>query len=330
MKIKRKIKYIVALILVIFVCFFEFPYYIDTPGGLSNLNSKVSVDGGYEAKGSINLTYVQELKATLPFLLIAYFHPDWTIESKSESNIGTLDYESLMKREQVLMKQSYTSAIKFAYETAGKTVNIDEEKCYVIYVFEGAQGDLKVGDQIISVDGNEINKCSDISNYTMQKKENDESKIIVDSDGKQYTRNIKYTDFDGTIAIGIQLGVEYVMTTEPKYRLDFSENEYGPSGGLMISLAVYNSLVETDITGGKTIAGTGTLDSEGNVGEIGGIEYKLKGAVKKHADVFFAPAGENYEDAIKLKKKEGYKIDIVEVKTFYDALEYLENNVAKK
>ena len=316
-----------TIIFVCIICFYELPYYIDTPGGLNNLNKRVKVENGYESKGSINLTYVSELPGTLPLLLVALFHPDWKIESKKDNNIGTLDYDKLLVREQILMKQSYTSAIKFAYEAANKDVEVKEEKCYVIYIFEGANTDLNVGDQIIEVDGKKINSCHEIRDYTISKNRNDESKIIVKNNNKEYERNVKYVDFDGVIAIGIQLGTEYVLNTNPKYKLDFNENEFGPSGGLMIALAVYNSLVEEDITGGKVIAGTGTLDADGNVGEIGGIEYKLKGAVKKKADVFLVPSGDNYEEAKKIKEKKKYKIDIVEVKTFYDALDYLKSKM---
>lgn len=330
MKIKFIAKYIIFLVLTLFICLYEFPYYIDAPGGLDNLNNKVKVEGAYEAEGSINLTYVSELKATLPLLLIAYFHPDWEIESKTSTNIGTLDYENYMLREQILMRQSYTSAIKYAYETAKKSVSVEEEKCYVTYLFEGSKTELKVSDQIISVDGIKINHCNEISSIVKTKKEGDISKLVVVKNDKQSVKTVEYKDFNGQTAIGIQLGVEYVLKTTPEYKMDFNQNEYGPSGGLMIALAVYNSLVETDITGGKIIAGTGTLEADGTVGEIGGIDYKLKGAVKKHADIFFAPSGENYEDAMKLKEERNYKIDIVEVKTFTDALEYLENNVIKK
>lgn len=324
---KGKIKYIILILITLFISFYEFPYYIDAPGGLDNLNNKVKVEEGYKANGSINLTYVKEIKATLPLLVVGYLNPDWEIHSKGESNIGTLDYNTLMKREQILMKQSYTSAIKFAYERAEKDVDIKQEKCYVIYIFEGAKTDLKVGDQITSIDGNSISKCSDISNYVTSKSVSEQSVLTVNNDNKESTRNVEYSDFDGVVAMGIQIGVEYVLDTKPKYKLDFNANEYGPSGGLMISLAVYNSLVEKDITGGKIVAGTGTLEADGTVGEIGGIEYKLKGAVKNKADIFFAPSGENYEDAVKLKEKRKYKINIVEVKTFDDALNYLENNV---
>ena len=325
--IKTVVIYLFLIIFICILCFHEWPYYVDSPGGLNNLNNRVKVENGYDAKGSINLTYVSELPGTLPIMLVALFNPDWKIVSKKDSNIGTLDYEKLMKREQILMKQSYTSAIKFAYEAAEKEVNVEEEKCYVIYVFENANTDLEVGDQILSIDDKKINACHEIRDYVKDKNENEELKLTIKNKDKEYEKYARYVNFNGTIAIGIQLGTEYVLSTNPKYKLDFDTNEYGPSGGLMISLAVYNSLIEEDITGGKIIAGTGTLDADGNVGEISGIEYKLKGAVKKKADVFFAPSGDNYEEAKKIKEKKKYKIDVVEVKTFYDALNYLKDNM---
>ncbi len=324
---KNAIINIVLIIITLFISFYELPYYIDAPGGLDNLNNKVKVEQSYDAKGSINLTYVRELKATLPLMVVAYFHPDWEIHSKKDANIGTLDYQSMMKREQILMKQSYTSAIKYAYEKANKTVDVKQEKCYVIYTLTEAKTDLKVGDRILYIDDNKIQKCSDILEYVKSKNVSDKSKIRVENSNKEYVKNVEYQYFYGTIGIGIQVGTEYELETLPKYQFKFNENEYGPSGGLMIALAVYNSLVEKDITGGKKIAGTGTLEPDGSVGEIGGIEFKLKGAVKNKADVFLAPSGENYETAVELKQKRNYKIEIVEVKTFDDALNYLENNL---
>ncbi|MEG1508785.1 MAG: hypothetical protein RR373_09175, partial [Akkermansia sp.] len=59
--------------------------------------------------------------------------------------------------------------------------------------------------------------------------------------------------------------------------------------------------------------------------EIGGIKYKLAGVVKKKADLFFCPAGENYNEAMKEKKKNKYKIKIIGVETLDEALNYLKN-----
>ena len=53
----------------------------------------------------------------------------------------------------------------------------------------------------------------------------------------------------------------------------------------MLTLAIYNSLVDKDITKGKKVVGTGTIEEDGSVGSIGGVKYKLNGAVRQKADV---------------------------------------------
>ena len=92
----------------------------------------------------------------------------------------------------------------------------------------------------------------------------------------------------------------------------------------MLSLALYDKLVDEDITKGYKIAGTGTIDKNGNVGEIGGVKYKLKGAVNAKSDIFMVPNGENYEECIKLKAKYNYDIEIIGVSTFKEAITELE------
>lgn len=63
----------------------------------------------------------------------------------------------------------------------------------------------------------------------------------------------------------------------------------GPSAGLMYTLGVIDKLTEADETGGKTIAGTGTIDDKGKVGAIGGIRLKMIGAKRDGATWFLAP-----------------------------------------
>ena len=91
----------------------------------------------------------------------------------------------------------------------------------------------------------------------------------------------------------------------------------------MLTLSIYDQLVPEDITKGRKIAGTGTIDSEGKAGAIGGVKYKLAGAVKDKADIFIVPNGENYEEAIKLQQEKNYDIEIIGVDSFEDALEKL-------
>ena len=314
------------------ICFYEFPYYIDKPGGIDSLNHKVEVDNGYESKGSFNLTYISEVKGTLPLIVYAAINPNWDVVPKSESNIGTLDYNSLLQRERIQMMESYNNAIRYAYEKAGKKVETSKDNIYISYIFEGYDHDFEVGDQIIEVDGQEITLYSELNSLVSSKRTGDKSTVKVLHNGKEYNRTVsfKYYEEEQRTIMGVSLIVVPELETNPTYVFHYDKQEYGPSGGLMISLSVYNQLVKEDITGGKTIAGTGTLDENGKVGRIGGIEYKLKGAVNGGADIFFVPPGENYEDAVALKKKRHYKIEIVKVETFDEALNYLEENVIKK
>ena len=110
--------------------------------------------------------------------------------------------------------------------------------------------------------------------------------------------------------------------TNPEVNIKADKNESGGSGGLMLSLTVYDLLSNDDIAKGRVISGTGTIDENGNVGEIGGVKYKIKGAVKNKADIFLVP-NDNFKEAKKIVKKYKYKIKLVKVKTLKEAVEYL-------
>ena len=64
----------------------------------------------------------------------------------------------------------------------------------------------------------------------------------------------------------------------------------GPSAGSMFALGIVDSLTPGDLTGGKDIAGTGTIAIDGQVGAIGGIRQKMAGAQDAGSDYFLAPA----------------------------------------
>ena len=130
---------------------------------------------------------------------------------------------------------------------------------------------------------------------------------------------------DGKKELGVVILTNYSLKIDPQIKLKFKSSESGASGGLMMSLSIYSAISGEDILKGRNIAGTGTIDIEGNVGEIGGIKYKVMGAVKNKMDIILVPSA-NYKEAMKVKKEKNYKIKIVEVKTFQDAIKYLKEN----
>ena len=93
----------------------------------------------------------------------------------------------------------------------------------------------------------------------------------------------------------------------------------------MLTLTIYNAISDEDIIKGRNIAGTGTISSDGSVGEIDGIKYKIMGAAKNNMDIVFVPSN-NYEEAINTKEKYDYNLEIVKVDIFDEAVEYLKNN----
>ena len=90
-----------------------------------------------------------------------------------------------------------------------------------------------------------------------------------------------------------------------------------------MALSIYNYLTEEDITNGMNIAGTGTIDQYGNIGEIGGIKYKILGAIKNNVDVFIVPK-ENVKEAKKVAKDQDSDIIIITDKTLSGIIKQLQ------
>ena len=65
----------------------------------------------------------------------------------------------------------------------------------------------------------------------------------------------------------------------------------GPSAGLIFATAIVDKLTPGDLVGGRVVAGTGTIDATGRVGDIGGIRFKMDAARHDGAQVFLVPAG---------------------------------------
>ena len=139
---------------------------------------------------------------------------------------------------------------------------------------------------------------------------------------KEIDVNSKLILLNNEVKLGVSIITIYDYDVSNDVSLKFGNKESGPSGGLMFTLSIYNKLVDEDITKGRKIVGTGTIDADGNVGEIGGVKYKLKGAVKAKADIFICPY-ENYDEVMELKNRYNYDIEIIKVSTFDEAIEKL-------
>lgn len=303
---------------------YPLPYYIYTGGGILDVDDKIIVDNASVSKGSFNMSYVSEINATIPTYLLSYIIPGWDLVSKEEVSLATNETrDDILIRDKVYLEEANQSAILTAYSNTNHHYQINGTNTYIIYIEEDSDTDLKIGDIILDIDGVKINGLDDITSVLINKSVGDKVSVRVNNKGNEYTRYAIIKEKENRKLLGIAITVIYDYETTPKVSFNFSSSESGPSGGLLLSLALYDKLVEDDITKGLKIAGTGTIDNNGNVGSIGGVKYKLKGAVSNKADVFLVPNGENYKECIKLKEKYNYNIKIIGVSTFEEALEEL-------
>ena len=322
-----KENYLVLLFGIVFMAtiLYPLPYYIYTGGGTINVKDKIHIENK-ETKGDFNLCYVEQINANIPTFLLSKLLSNWDSVSKEEVSLNDKeDIKDIYKRDKIYLEEANQNAIFVAYKKAGKSVNILDKHLYIIYLEEDSDTDLKIGDDILEIDGSKINSLADISKILDSYEVGSKLNIKVKRNGKEMMKYAIVHEKDGRKLIGIALTSIYDYEVDPKITFTFSNSESGPSGGFMVTLAIYNQLIDSDISNGLKIAGTGTIDIEGNVGSIGGVKYKLKGAVDSKSDIFLVPAGENYEEAIKYKKKYHYDIKIIGISTFEEAIEKLES-----
>ena len=323
--IKNESKFIIFLAIILFVGIFRLPYNIYSGGGIIDIKDRLTIDGEYKEEGSFNMAYVRSLRATIPVYLLSYIF-NWERDSIENVKIDENDNPAdIWKREKVYLDEANNNAIISAYTLAGESIKIEKELLQVLYIDKDSQTSLEIGDTIKAINGNDINSFDDMKKIMSTFSVGDKIAVKYFRNNEEKDGYIIVREMDGEKKAGIYLVKMYEYDVKRKINLDFSSKEGGPSGGLMLALAIYNRLVPEDLTKGRKIVGTGTIDKDGKVGAIGGVKYKIMGANSGKADIFFVPK-ENYEEAIEFKKEKGYDLNIVKVDTLSDAIEYLRRN----
>ena len=304
------------MLILITVVNVELPYYIEAPGGTINLSKRI--DENYDKKnGSLNMLYVTEYKGNIVTVLLSKIIKSWDLYEISNQQISNEDANDIYLRNKVMLDNSIENATLVAYKYAGKQITIKEKQNIIIATTK--DNGLKIGDIVLSVDSIPVENNTTIKDYLTTKNEGDIIKIKVKRNDEE--KEISIT-LDKDKIIGIMLITNYIYETEEPLNINFRSGEGGSSGGLILSLGIYSEITGIDILKGRNIAGTGTIDAEGNVGEIDGIKYKIAGAVKNKMDVILV-SPYNYEEAKKVIEEHNYNIELVCVKTFEEAINYL-------
>ena len=319
--IKENLWFLISLIIIVLLFFIELPYTVEIPGGFISLDNRIKIEGKSDTSGEMGMAYVSQLKGNIPVILLSYLIGDWDVKDKDEYRYENESYDDMEKRQKMFFNNAISNATYVAYTYANYVVNIKEDKLYVVYN-ENNDNPIKIGDNIISVDGKNISSFNELKSYIQTLNPNDKVDITLIRDEKELTINCSLMEKDNKTMLGVALLNNYEMDTIPKIEITSKKNESGSSGGLMMALAIYDKLTGANLNKNDKIIGTGTIDMNGNVGEIGGIKYKLIGAVNNGAKVFLCPK-ENYEEAARIAQEKKYDIIIKDVATFQEAVDFL-------
>lgn len=323
-KIKKYIKdnylFIISCLILIFLFNYHLPYYINMPGGTIKVNDRIECKKCSDINGSLNMLYVTEYEATVPTYLLSLVIPNWDLERISEQQISNETPEDIYNRNRLMLENSVDNAIYVAYTNSNKEIKVKSKKNIVIATTKN--NGLNIGDEVLEINGKEIENIEEIRNIIQNSAVNKKLLFKVLRNNKEEDIQVKVIKQNSKKMIGAVITTDYDYELDPKIKLKFRSSESGSSGGMMLALSIYTKINDQDIIKGRKIAGTGTIDYEGNVGKIDGIKYKIMGAHKNKMDIVLVPK-ENYKEAISVAEKNHYKLKIVKVETFKDVIDYL-------
>ncbi len=328
--IKNNIFFLIFMVLLIVSLYWELPYIIYKSGGTIDLRDRIEVAKEYKMDGDLQMSYVTAMKGTPAFILLSFILPDWDLIPLNDIT-NEESYNEVLEQGKVYLNEGIDNAIIAAFRETDYELTITREINAISVISEKAKTDVKIGDEVISIDDIIINNLDNVKNYINTLSDGTVVSVKVRRDDKELDKmaTVYYEEADDSLKIGIAFNKHYEYETEIPVKIKMKKNESGSSGGLMMSLAIYNALTDEDITHGLNIVGTGSINSDGTVEEIGGVKYKVLGAVKDKADIFLCPV-ENYEEALEIKEKRNLNIEIKAVSNLKEAIEYLESLSLRK
>lgn len=248
----------------------------------------------YPTEGALDFTTVSVTRADTKLSLVgvmkAYFTDDVAVVPHDIVYPKDQSAADSDKVGQAQLTSSKDASRVAALRAAGYTV---PESTSVAGVVKGAPaaGKLETGDVIRSVDGRRTVAAASVVKAVSGTKPGTVVEIGYDRRGAKGVARIttKADPADPKVArVGVTLRSQY------EYPVSITNNVGdqvgGPSAGTMFALAIYDRLTPGQLTGGRNVAGTGEITSDGLVGPIGGIRQKLAGAAAAGATVFLAPA----------------------------------------
>ncbi len=247
----------------------------------------------YPTSGRLDLTVVSTTSAgsrlSLPQALVAYFRRDHDSLPREAVYPSGRSAADVADAEAEMMVDAQDDAVVAALRAAQQSVR-QLPAIASVTVGSPAQGHLRPGDLVLSVDGGATPTPALVQAAVRRARAEEELRFVVLRDKVRTTVAVlPAPQASGTgVQIGITLGTGYAYDARVSY--DLGQKIGGPSAGLVFALAIYDKLTPGELLAGQHVAGTGTINPTGIVGGIGGIQEKIAGAQAAGATTFLVPA----------------------------------------
>jgi len=275
------------------------PYVALTPGPTLNtlgiLNGKplIQVKGHrtYPTRGNLNMVTVSFLggpqtEFNIFAALRAWLSPHDAVVPEQEifpSNYTPQQVAQQDTEEMADSQQTATAAALCQLKISFKTV----ETVQATIKGMPAAGVLRPGDDIEAVDGTPLSCRIDAGTLIQAHKPGTPVELTILRHGKTIGVRLVTANVQGVPEIGVELVQNFVFP----FTVTIDVGDIGgPSAGLMFALGLIDKITPDNLTGGRFIAGTGEIESNGTVEPIGGIQQKMAGARAAGATIFLTPA----------------------------------------
>jgi Lon-like protease len=295
------------------------PYYSVGPGPAEEVVPLIAVDGHptYDS-GRLVMTTVSFRKVTGVTAALAWLDPDESVVGQETLYPAG---ETVAQERQRSLSQMDTSKIDATSVALGRLTNYPDDHgegvlIEAVYPQCPAEGRLFAGDLVDSIGGTPIDDVAAASQAIDAVAPGDPLTFHVSAAGEEHDVTVTRGPCPGAgrPVVGI------TMVNNFPFGVDIASGDIGgPSAGMMYALGLYDLLTPGDLTGGRLVAGTGTIDPDGSIGPIGGITDKIVAARGVGAQVFLVPK-DNLAEA---RTADAGAMQLISVGSFDDALRAL-------
>ena len=302
-KLSRRVRALIVgavffVVLLVLLMALPVPYVIMSPGPTVNTLGKygdeqlIQISGTPVTRttGNLNLTTVNVTTAshriTALNALVGWLAHDQVVVPKASIYPPGQSTQQIEQQNRTDFSSSQNSAIAAASCELGYP---KQDGVVSVVAGQASDGKLEAGDVIEKVDGQATPDNETLLTVLEGQQAKSTVPVVILRQRKEQTVQI-------TLGAPVQgrhggsLGVSIGTICQPPFSVTMAQTDIGgPSAGMMFALGILDLVGPDDLTDGRFIAGTGTIDPDGTVGPIGGIQMKMIAARRAGATVFLAP-----------------------------------------